>query len=117
MEAENIKARGYYNGHSAKGNFDVELKLRFLEDEVYNALQFISSVGHQLKLIAKQDGIDDPIKLGMFNFYNLRVDRDANVYVSLRANQDFCFVNNITKLMQEDNFTFVAKVIPTNNYK
>lgn len=115
MEAENIKARGYYHGHSAKGNFDVELKLRFLEDEAYNALQFISSVGHQLKLIAKQDGLPDPIKLGMFNFYNLRVDRDANVYVSLRANQDFCFINNIAKLMKEESFTFVAKVIP-NEY-
>ena len=112
MESENIKAMGYYNGHSAKGNFDVELKLRFLEDQAYNALQFISSVGHQLRLVAKQKGIEDLIKLGTFNFYNLRVDRDANVYVSLRANQDFCFVNNITKLMQEDIFTFIAKVIP-----
>ena len=43
-------------------------------------------------MVAKQKGVEDPIKLGTFNFYSLRVDRDANVYVSIRANQDFCFV-------------------------
>ncbi len=112
MEDQNVvKARGFYNGHSAKGNFDIELKLVFTETEAVNALQFISFVGHQLKLIAKQEFIKDPIKLGMFNFYNLRVDRDANVYVSLRANRDFCFLDNITKLMQEESFTFVAKMV------
>lgn len=109
MAEDLIKADGFYNGHSAKGNFDIELKLRFLENQAMQALQFISSVGYKLRLIAKYE--DESIKLGTWNFYSERVDKDANVYLSLRANRDYVFVNNLAKLMEEHEFTFVGKVI------
>lgn len=100
-----------YNGHSAKGNFDVELKLRFFENEALNAIKFVSAVGKRLQIVAKPENGGETIKLGIFNFYNLKFDKDANAYLSVRANQEYCFVNNMTKLMQESLFVFKARVI------
>lgn len=105
-----IKAVGYYDGNSARGNFDVQLKVKFMNSELANALQFVAGIGNHVILIAEVEG--QKVKLGNFNIYNVRIDRDGNCNITFKSNIEQCFVGNFEKLMVEEaQILFKAKVI------
>lgn len=110
MDNSVIIAEGYYDGHQAKGNFEIQLKVKFLETDLANALQFVAGIGKQVQLIAKVT--DEKIKLGTFNIYNIVVDRNATCKIQFRSNTDYVKVENLSKLMvDETSITFMGKVI------
>ena len=95
-----IKAHGYFDGNSAKGNFDVQLKAKFVEEDLPSALQFVAGIGKKLKLLAKVN--DEKVKLGRFTVYNIRIDRDANCTVTFKSNIDNVENENIPLLMGDE---------------
>lgn len=95
-----IKAVGYFNGHNSKGNFDVQLKMRFPERSLPEALQFVAGIGKKIQLIADVNG--NKIKLGKFTVYNLKIDRDANCDITFKSNIDNALVDNFSGLMVEE---------------
>lgn len=101
MEKGNkISAIGYFGGYNMKGNFDIQVKATFMEPELKDALQFLAGIGKRLKLAAKIG--DETIKLGSFNVFSLKVDRDAQCTVTFKSNQEYVKVENLSKLSVED---------------
>lgn len=111
MANENvISAVGYFDGSNSKGNFDVQLKAKFTESELANALQFVAGIGKRLNLMAIVE--NEKVKLGQFTVYNIRIDRDGNCYITFKSDKDSSFVESITKLMvDEATITYKAKII------
>lgn len=106
-----ITAVGVYGGHSARGNFDVELKVLFTESHVSEALQFVAGIGQHLLMIAFLGG--EKIRLGTWSVYRLAVDRNAQTTVVFKTNKDAAFVDNLSRLMVEDEeITLKAKIVP-----
>lgn len=100
-DEDNIfSAIGFYNGHSCKNNYDVELRLRFTEIHLDEALQFVAGIGARLKLIANTGR--EKLKLGIWSVYRLSVDKNAQTTVVLKTMLDQAFVGNIPKLMEEN---------------
>ena len=109
-ESDVIKAVGYFNGHDSRGNFDVQLKAKFMADDLPNALQFVAGIGKQIRLVASVD--DEKVKLGRFTVYSLRVDKDMNCFITFKSNVDSVYSDNFVKLMVEDaHIVFIAKVL------
>lgn len=109
-ENELIKAIGVYAGHSAKGNFNIELKAIFTEEFVMDAIQFIAGIGRRLLLIAVVK--DEKIKLGEWTVYNLKVDKNMQATITFKSNKDAANMGNMNRLLAEDEvITFVAKLI------
>lgn len=101
MAKENvIEAVGIYNGHSAKGNFDIELKMLFTEIHLNEAIQFVVGIGQHLRMVAIVN--NEKIKLGTWTVYRMAIDRNAQTTVVFKTNLDSAFVDNIPKLMVED---------------
>jgi len=111
MPNENvISAVGYFDGNNSKGNFDVQLKAKFTESELANALQFVAGIGKRLKLVAIVE--TEKVSLGQFTVYSIRIDRDGNCYITFKSDKDSSFVENIPMLMvDEATITFKAKII------
>lgn len=110
-ENEVIKVVGVYAGHSCKSNYDVELKFKFMESDLYDAIQFIAGIGKRLQLIALIGGAK--IKLGVWTVYRMSIDRNAQTTVVLKTMKDAAFIDNIPKLITDDDveITLAAKVI------
>lgn len=105
-----VKATGYFDGQSSKGNFDVQLKAKFLADDLPNALQFVAGIGKRLLLVASVEG--EKVKLGQFTVYSLRVDKDMNCFITFKSNVDSVYSEDFPKLMVEDaHITFIAKIL------
>lgn len=111
MANENaISAIGYFDGYRTKGNFDVEIKAKFLSDDLPNALQFVAGIGRRISLIALVE--DQKVKLGQFTVYSLRVDNNQNCYITFKSNKDSCFADDFYKLMiDEATITYKAKIL------
>lgn len=111
-ENENvIKAIGIYAGHSARGNFDVELKMIFTESHISEALQFVAGIGQHLKMIAEVAG--EKVRLGTWGVYRLAVDRNAQTTVVFKANAEHILVDNLSRLMVEDEEIILkAQLVP-----
>lgn len=106
-----ITAVGVFGGHSARGNFDVELKVIFTEAHLSSALQFVAGIGSHLKMIAYIG--EQKIRLGTWGVYRLAIDRNAQTTVVFKTSMDQAFVDNLSKLMVEDEeIIFKAQVIP-----
>ena len=95
-----ITAIGVFAGNSAKGNFDIELKFLFTEENLSEALQFVAGIGRHLKLIAIVN--KEKVRLGTWGVYKLSVDRNAQTTVVFKTNKDDAFVENLSQLMVED---------------
>lgn len=108
--AENdlIKAIAVYNGHTIRKNFDVELKLRFIDEQLPNALQFVACIGKQVKLNAKV--LQDKFHIGVFNVNRITIDKNGNAFVSFMSNNDYVNLESIEKLMVEDDIRLVGKI-------
>lgn len=107
---EIIKAAGYFDGYNSRGNFDVQLKAKFSNEELANALQFVAGIGKKVSLVANIE--DESVKLGKFNVYSLRIDRDGNSYITFKSNIDNAFVDNFSQLMiEEAMIVYKAKVL------
>lgn len=105
-----ISAIGYFDGSSSRGNFDVQLKAKFTESQLANSLQFVAGIGKMIYLVAIVEG--EKIKLGKFNVYSIRIDRDGNCTVTFKSNKDSVFIEDFSKLMiEEATIEFKAKVI------
>ena len=104
-----IKAVGIYNGHSIKKNFDIELKFRFIEEQLANSLQFVACIGKQVKLKAKIR--KEKLNLGVFNVNKITVDKNGNAYISLMSNSDYVSLESIEKLLVEDEEVHLAGMI------
>ena len=105
-----ISAVGYFDGQSSRGNFDVQLKAKFSNEQLPSALQFVAGIGKRLNLIAFV--AEEKVKLGQFNVYSIRIDRDANCYITFKSNIDSVYPDNFSKLMVDEAvITFKAKVI------
>lgn len=106
---ELIVAKGIYGGHSARGNFDIELKATFTDAHVTEAIQFIAGIGQHLILLAFIGG--EKVKLGIWSVYAVRVDRNLQTTVTFKTNKDLAKVDNLSKLLVEDEeITFKAKL-------
>lgn len=105
-ENELIKAVAIYNGHTIKKNFDIELKFRFLEEQLPNALQFVACIGKQVKLKAKIQ--QEKLALGVFNLNKLSVDKNGNAFISLMSNSDYVSLESIEKLLIEGEEIYLA---------
>lgn len=105
-----IQASGIFDGQTSRGNFDVQLKARFSNEELANALQFVAGIGKRMNLIAIVENVK--VKLGQFSVYTIRIDRDGNCYITFKSNIDSVFPDNFSKLMVEEAIiTFKAKLI------
>lgn len=104
-----LKAVGFYNGYSAKGNYDVELKMAFNESDLYDAMEFVAGIGRKLKLLAVIG--EEKIPLGLWNVYQVRIDHNARCTISFRSNITFVKPENITKLMIDEDFVIKGKII------
>lgn len=110
-KANVIKATGFYAGHSAKGNFDVDLKIGFTEEHVSEAIQFVAGIGSNLKMVAIVR--DNKVDLGLWNVFKVMVDRNAQAKVTFKTSKDNTFVERLAELMaDEENITIKAKIIP-----
>lgn len=112
MASENnvISALGYFDGNQMKGNFDVQLKAKFMEQDLPDALQFVAGIGKRIKLMAQVE--NEKLKLGEFNVYSMRIDNNANCVITFRSNVDSVEMENLPKLvLDETPITFKAKVI------
>ena len=109
---EMIVAKGFFCGQTSKGNFDVQLKMEFREDQLANALQFVATIGKQLLIVAYVNDESQKIKLGKFALYDLKVDRNACCKVTFKSTADSCIVDNFGKLLvDEATITLKAKVV------
>ena len=103
-----IKAVAIYNGHTIKKNFDIELKLRFIDEQLPNALQFVACIGKQVILKAKVG--KEAYQLGVFNINRINIDKDGNAFISFMSNNDYVNLENIEKLMVEDDVRIAGKI-------
>lgn len=108
---EVISASGFFDSYRTKGNFDVEIKVKFLDKDLPNALQFVAGIGKRLNLISAIKEKNEKVKLGKFYVHSLRVDNNSNCFISFKSNKDECFVENFPKLLEESIIEFKAKVI------
>lgn len=111
MASENvISAVGYFDGYRSKGNFDIELKAKFMSNDLPNALQFVAGISKRINLIALVE--DQKVKLGQFTVYSLRVDANSNCFVTFKSNKDSCFPDVFDQLMVDEALiTFKAKIV------
>ena len=111
MAKENsFSAVGYFGGSTTKGNFDIQLKAKFSESDLQDALQFLVGIGKRLKLAAKVG--EEKMNLGTFSVFSFKVDRDANTTIVFKSNIDLVKMENIPKLMvEEQEVEFKAMVI------
>lgn len=100
MEKEVIKATGYFDGYTSKGNFDISLKAKFSEENLPNALQFISGISKRIKLVARIG--DVKIKLGCFTVYSLKIDNNSRCSITFKSNKDDCFPDEFSRLMEDE---------------
>ena len=100
-EKEVIQALGFFECQSSKGNFDVQLKMSFREDQLGNAFQLVTAIGKELAILAVVND-DDKVKLGKFSLYSLKVDKNANCTVVFKSNINDCFVGNFERLMVDE---------------
>lgn len=111
-EKEMIVATGFFAGQTSKGNFDVQFKMEFREDQLANALQFVATIGKQLLIVAYVNDESQKIKLGKFALHDLKVDRNACCKATFKSTVDSCFVGNFEKLLvDEATITLKAKVV------
>lgn len=97
---EVITATGYFDGLNTKGNFDVQLKIKFYESELLNALQFVSGIGNRMKMLAIIE--DTKIQIGQFTVNNIKIDRDANCTVVFKSNKDSAFVEELSSMLIDE---------------
>ena len=95
-----ISATGYFDGINTKGNFDVQLKVKFYESELLNALQFVSGIGKRIKMLAIIE--DTKIQIGQFTVFSMKIDRDANCTIVFKSNKDDAFIDEFSKLMVDE---------------
>ena len=114
-EKEIIEVAGVLKSYRMKGMFDVELNFDFTEDQLANALQFMATIGKQIRLIAKID--QNSFKLGTFIFNSFKVDRDANSSLKLKSTKENCYMENLPSLATEEGKFVVlrAKIIEGEN--
>ena len=106
-----FSAQGYFAGHSCKSNFDVQFKMEFREDNLANALQFVTALGIPLMIVARVNDEEEKIKLGKFYVYSVKVDKNANCTVVFKSTKDSCFVGNFERLLVDEAYiTLKAKV-------
>lgn len=111
-EKEMIVATGFFTGQTSKGNFDVQFKMEFRENQLANALQLVATIGKQLLIVAYVNDEQQKIKLGKFALHDLKVDRNACCKVTFKSTVDSCFVGNFEKLLvDEATITLKAKVV------
>lgn len=109
-ESEVIQATGFYGGSTTRDNFDIELKMKFNEGEVLNAIKFIAGIGTNIKLIAKVDG--ENVKLGTWGVYKLSIDKNLMATVIFKTAKEHAFLENLSKLLvEETEITVKAKII------
>lgn len=100
-ENEIILASGYFDGYKTKSNYDVEISFKFTEESLSNALQFIAGIGKRVAILAQvQDS--EFFKLGTFNVYDFKVDRNANTKIRFKTGMENCFVNNFSSLITDE---------------
>lgn len=102
-EKDLIAATGYFDGHNIKGNMDITFKMSFPEGDLPNALQFVAAIAKQVKLIAYINGDSNlKVPLGIFGVDSIKIDRNTNCKIQFKSTIENCFVNNFTKLLEEE---------------
>ena len=79
-----------------------------LQDEIFSSNINIA----EEKYNAIHESLVEKVKLGKFNVYSIRIDRDANCFVTFKSNVDSSYVENFSQLMVDEAvITFKAKII------
>ena len=97
MAKENeFNAVGIYEGHSIKNNYDVELKLLFIEQHINEAIQFLAGFTKYSKIICKKN--EEKLNLGTWSVYRLSVDKNLQTKVVLRTTYENANLESLNKL-------------------
>ena len=106
------KSFAIYSGHTIRKNFDIELKLLFVDTQMPNALQFVAGIGKQIILKAIIN--KEQLYLGTFNVNRISVDKNGNTSISFMSNSDYVNLVNVEKLMVEEEIRIAGKVTEAN---
>jgi glutathione peroxidase-family protein len=96
-----ITAIGQYKSFNIKNNKSVDLSFKFSYDERINMVQAISFIGQNVTILAKK-GAEKPVKLGMFNFHELKIDRDGEATIKFNSDVDYVFTENVNAIVGKD---------------
>jgi hypothetical protein len=96
---------GMNDGFSIKNNGIVEQKISAAGDELGKAIQILQMAGTAIKVSALLES-GDTIKLGKFNFFSMKVDRDAESKLVLRADTETVDTTVASQLTVNELITF-----------
>lgn len=96
-----VSAVGQYNGFNIKNNKSVDLSFKFSFEEKTNIIKTILFTGQNVKILARK-GSNKPVKLGLFNFQELKIDRDGESTLKFNSEVDYVYVENINEIVGKD---------------
>lgn len=96
-----LTAIGQYNNFNIKNNKSVDLSFKFSYDERINVLKVIAFVGQNVQIQAKK-GAEKPVKLGMYNFHELKLDRDGEATIKFNSEVDYVYTENVNEIVGKD---------------
>ena len=94
------KAIGFYDGYSIRGNYSVELKFKFSQANLAQALSFVELIGSPIKLGCAIG--TNKYKLGIFTIYKFSIDRDAETSISFRSQKESIDIESIAPLLEDE---------------
>lgn len=100
-ETIGITAIGLYDGHVVKKNKLVVLKFKFSYDERINMIKAIAFVGQNVKIIAKI-GSEKAKPLGIYNFQELKIDRDGQAMVTFSTELEYVENENLSEIVGDE---------------
>lgn len=93
------KVRGVNNGFSIKKNGIVEIKIQCDGSQIVNVLGILQLAGQSIKAVAKIG--DEKVKIGIFSFYGLHIDRDGDAKLVLQSDSENVNMVAVEALYQE----------------
>jgi hypothetical protein len=96
-----LTAIGQYNSFNIKNNKSVDLSFKFSYDERINIVKSITFVGQNIEIVAKKGG-NKPVKLGLFTFQELKIDRDGESTIKFNSEVDYVYTENINEIVSKD---------------
>lgn len=96
-----VNAVGQYHAFNIKNNKGVDLSFKFSYDERINILKTITFVGQNVEIQAKK-GAGKPVKLGMYNFQELKMDRDGETTLKFTSEVDYVYTENVNEIVGKD---------------
>ena len=104
-----VLAIGQYHAFNIKNNKSVDLVLKFSFEEKINIVQTIAFVVQNVEVFAKK-GANKAVKLGLFNFHELKIDRDGEATIKFNSEVDYVYVENVNEIVGKDELLKIRMV-------